>query len=399
MTRTDPRAGPDRRSGAVRARGGGRRPRGAHGARAGGQATDRRAADPGPARHLTPADRRAEEYNWRTVELLLEGGVFLVLGLQLHGLVDEVREVHGSLWTALRLGALTWLGLLAIRTLFFTALLSGLRRERARLPAVRARLEAAQEILDTGQRSVPPTEPTTRTRSRIRWWRWWQRAQPGAGESRAARRNRIQRFIDQRLADIDYLANQALGPREGALLVWAGLRGAVTLAAAQSLPADTPQRALLILVAFVVAAGSLLVQGGTLPLLVRRLRLDGGDPAAALHERRQLVEQLARVAAAECDRPDLTRPDGTRYDPAVVRVVREESVRLVDSDGFDLIPGTDTTRFGQHRDLRLAVLRAKRDALLRERSIGAYSADSLSTVLEMLDADEIGLRLRGHLTG
>ena len=58
------------------------------------------------------------------------------------------------------------------------------------------------------------------------------------------------------MADIDYLAAQAFGWREGVVLVWAGMRGAVTLAAAQSLPADTPQRSLLVLIAFVVAAGT-----------------------------------------------------------------------------------------------------------------------------------------------
>ncbi len=56
------------------------------------------------------------------------------------------------------------------------------------------------------------------------------------------------------------------------------MRGAVTLAAAQSLPADTPQRSLLVLIAFVVAAGTLMVQGSTLGWLVRLLGLTGATP-------------------------------------------------------------------------------------------------------------------------
>ena len=48
------------------------------------------------------------------------------------------------------------------------------------------------------------------------------------------------------------------------------MRGAVTVAAAQTLPPETPGRSLLVLVAFLVAVGSLLLQGGTLGRLVRR---------------------------------------------------------------------------------------------------------------------------------
>ncbi len=214
-------------------------------------------------------------------------------------------------------------------------------------------------------------------------------------ERRAAHRGRIQKFIDRRSADIDYLLAEVLGRKEGVVLVWAGMRGVVTLAAAQSLPADTPQRALLILVAFVVAAGSLLVQGGTLPLVVRRLRLGASDAAGGQAEREQLIVELSRVAARECDRPDLLRPNGTRYDAQVVELARQASVRLVDEHGFDLIPGTDSSRYDQYRELRIAIIRAERDALLEARSVGSYSSAVLSDALEVLDADEIGLELRG----
>ena len=48
---------------------------------------------------------------------------------------------------------------------------------------------------------------------------------------------------------------------------WAGMRGVVTLAAAFLLPDTTPQRSLLKLCAFIVVAGTLLLQGLTLPWL------------------------------------------------------------------------------------------------------------------------------------
>ena len=57
------------------------------------------------------------------------------------------------------------------------------------------------------------------------------------------------------------------------------MRGVVTLAAAFLLPEDTPQRPVLQLAAFVVVAGTLVLQGLTLGPLVRRVGLRGPDSA------------------------------------------------------------------------------------------------------------------------
>jgi len=60
---------------------------------------------------------------------------------------------------------------------------------------------------------------------------------------------------------------------------WAGMRGVVTLAAVFLLPESTPYREVFVAIAFVVTAGTLLLQGLSLPWLVRRLGIDGPDPA------------------------------------------------------------------------------------------------------------------------
>lgn len=65
------------------------------------------------------------------------------------------------------------------------------------------------------------------------------------------------------------------------MLAWSGMRGVLTLAAAQSLPVDFPYRSQLVLIAFVVALVTLVVQGGTLPLLIRVLGIRGTDEEAA----------------------------------------------------------------------------------------------------------------------
>ena len=63
-------------------------------------------------------------------------------------------------------------------------------------------------------------------------------------------------------------------------LFWGGLRGALALALALAVPASVPERDAIILTAFVVVAFSILVQGLTMPWLIKRLGLDAAQVAA-----------------------------------------------------------------------------------------------------------------------
>ena len=72
-------------------------------------------------------------------------------------------------------------------------------------------------------------------------------------------------------------------------LFWGGLRGALGLALALAVPGTVPERGPIILAAFVVVAFSILVQGLTMPWLIKRLKLAG---AAA-------TEAVAAPAAAD----------------------------------------------------------------------------------------------------
>jgi CPA1 family monovalent cation:H+ antiporter len=62
-------------------------------------------------------------------------------------------------------------------------------------------------------------------------------------------------------------------PAERTVLVWGGLRGALTITLALALPPEVPERSLLIAMAFGVVLFTLMVQGLTLPLVVRRMGL------------------------------------------------------------------------------------------------------------------------------
>jgi CPA1 family monovalent cation:H+ antiporter len=347
---------------------------------------------------LRPQDRIAEAANWRTLELLLEGAVFLLMGLELYGLVVEVQEDHGSIWVAVGLGAMAAAVVLVVRAGYVAYLLATLRRRARRgvtmrgyLSAINDRTDALQSMSPEELARVPvPGRPPGARRRLLRRRR--PVVDPAAPPETRFAGLRVR--VTRRIADIDYLQAEPLGPREGVVLVWAGMRGVVTLAAAQSLPRDTPHRALLLLVAFVVAAGTLLVQGGTLAWVVRRLGLarDGVDDRAELD---RLTAEMMRAATEMLDRPDLRRPDGSAYAPVVLEQARRISQRQKEQVDDDVLADEDRASVAaQVRELRLALLDAQRDALLRLRDLGTASSGALTEALKVLDADQISLELR-----
>lgn len=111
------------------------------------------------------------------------------------------------------------------------------------------------------------------------------------------------------------------------MLAWSGMRGVVTLAAAQSLPTDLPYRPQLVLIAFTVALVTLVGQGGTLPLLIRKLQVTGSDEAKDRAELAELFEEISELGLAPLDNPDLRRDDGSSYDAEVIERVRVETRR------------------------------------------------------------------------
>ncbi|MDO8187749.1 cation:proton antiporter, partial [Conexibacter sp. CPCC 205706] len=200
---------------------------------------------------------------------------------------------------------------------------------------------------------------------------------PGGGERgrrgrtrtlSAEQLERLRTRVRRALADIDYFLAMPLGWRDGTVVVWAGMRGAITLAAAQTLPEDTPDRELLILVAFLVGAGSLLLQGSTLPRLVRVLGTTREDRDEADAAERERLTTLLRAAAEDALLAHPVDHDGERTAEQALAWKRQ----------------------------RLAVIDAQRAALLDARDDGAFSAAALNSALATLDADQISLELKGR---
>nr|WP_232531107.1 sodium:proton antiporter [Microlunatus antarcticus] len=301
-------------------------------------------------RMLSPQSRLSDSQNWRTVELLLEGAVFLTMGVQIKAIVTNVERDHGGVGTALLVAAGALVLTILVRTAYVAPLLGVLHARGSRIGPMRERMQDMQQRMTTPEgRQETFREVNPRAR-------------------RTASQRTLDRFafrVTQAVADLEYFRRAPLGWREGTAVVWAGMRGAVTVAAAQTLPENTPQRSVLVLVAFTVAALSLALQGGTIGPLLRRIA-----PEVDTTDAEQTAAEQARIA-------ELLR-SSTESVPALT------APRDATPEGFRAA-----------RTYALAVLAAQRTALLDARDHGTFDADLLAAALENLDASQIALEMRG----
>ncbi|HUQ87549.1 MAG TPA: sodium:proton antiporter [Vicinamibacterales bacterium] len=140
----------------------------------------------------------------------------------------------------------------------------------------------------------------------------------------------------------------------GLIISWSGMRGIVSLAAALALPAEFPYRDLILLTAFAVVVGTLVVQGLTLKPLLRTLDLHDDDPVG-----REV--RIARERALHAGVASLAH-DGS----AMAKAVRDEFTARLSEESGD---GEQAAR----NNMRFVALDAAR-----------------KTVHAMRDADEIG---------
>jgi CPA1 family monovalent cation:H+ antiporter len=169
---------------------------------------------------------------------------------------------------------------------------------------------------------------------------------------------------------------------------WAGMRGAVSLAAALALPLDPvafPERDLMIFLAFCVILATLVGQGLTLPWLVRRLGVVTTTGADA-------EEAHARLAAVEAALDRLTEL-GEQYpghreliDQLRARYDHEASHIWPHSGG----PPDDVEQEAlDHFEIRTAVLDAEREAVIRLRDEGVIGDGVLHRIERDLDLEAI----------
>jgi Na+/H+ antiporter len=195
---------------------------------------------------------------------------------------------------------------------------------------------------------------------------------------------------------LPFARDPARMPSHGALAVlsWSGIRGAVTLAAALALPLTTdagspfPQRNLIVYLAFAVIVVTLVVQGLTLPVLVRAVNLPTDT-------REDDEETLAWIEATEAGLARLEELEGEpwAHDEAVSRMRdfygfrRARYAARADGDGDHKLE----KRSRASRRLRHELLDAEREALVELRRAGRISDAVERRVRRELDFEDARL--------
>jgi CPA1 family monovalent cation:H+ antiporter len=272
----------------------------------------------------TASSRISERNNWRTIAYVLEGAVFLLIGLQARWIILDVGASGLSLGRIVAVCATVLVAVVVLRMAWVFP---------ARYLMVRAGLGP------TGRDPAPWTHTL--------------------------------------------------------VLGWAGIRGVVTLAAAFVIPEDAPHRELLLLVAFTVVAGTLLVQGLSLPWLSRRLGVLAPDPAEDALARATLLHQATEAGLEVLERE--SGEDAHAVSDAIRHRIEQRNFavweRLGDPDTDHETPTQTYTR------IRLAMLEAERARVLEARDEGTAPQEVIGEVLGMLDIEESMLDVASNEDG
>ncbi|HEY0904546.1 MAG TPA: cation:proton antiporter [Marmoricola sp.] len=254
--------------------------------------------------------RIAERMNWRSVAFLLEGAVFLLIGLQARSIIADAGNDDLS---PARITLVCGLTLLAVILLRFVWVFS-----------------ARYTLVRPGPDARGGAAPWTYT----------------------------------------------------FLLSWAGMRGVVTLAAAFVIPPDMEHREVLLLIAFTVTAGTLFLQGMTLPVVARWLHVPPPDAGADALARANLVHQATQAGLAELDRIEEDDPHG-------VSDTLRDRVRMRDHAAWERVGAGETeTPSEVYARRRRQMIDAERRRVLEIRSSGTVPHEVVEEVLAMLDVEE-----------
>lgn len=276
--------------------------------------------------------RIQEREVWRVADALLEAFVFAYMGLQLRFVVDDALHSGADLPTLLGAAGMMIFTLIAVRAIWIgtTALLARLKY-RLRTARAAGRSDAR-----------PITAP-------LSW-------------------------------------------RENVVLSWSGMRGVVTVAAAAGTPLLTitneplPGRDVMVAIAFLVAIGTLLFQGLTLPWLIRALRIDNQSDAAYVRQQTAKARAIVHDATART-LEDLQQRMPVDANPLYLETLRK---RLAKTEAILRSEEADTNRADLRRLLEgsLEVLAAQKQALIDQRNAQQLDDEVMRQVLEEIDLEQ-----------
>jgi CPA1 family monovalent cation:H+ antiporter len=265
-------------------------------------------------RFMSPEVRLQFAGSWDVITFVLNGVVFILIGLQLPFVQSQLSGI--GIWRLLQAGALFSISIVVLRLVWIFA-------------------EAYA----------------------VFWYRWLQKKPD----------------------------NAAPRYKELFVLTWGGMRGVLSLAAAFSVPyslangASYGQRSMIVYLTFCLIVTSLVLQGLTMPSLIRLMAIDStnDEEREERHARRRLVEDVLRYLNRRRVRE--------RFDAAVVTgmlSMYEDRLRALPTEEFK--GGEEGSRM-QRDALLLEILQIEREALIQLRNEAVISDDVARTIQRDLD--------------
>jgi CPA1 family monovalent cation:H+ antiporter len=200
------------------------------------------------------------------------------------------------------------------------------------------------------------------------------------------------RLFDRRPSQRD----RRIGAAPRLAIAWSGMRGAVSLAAALAIPLTIdggqpfPKRNLIIFLTFSVIFATLVLQGLTLPALIKRIRIEHDGSEDAEDVKARLVATKAALARLDAlEREDWTRDDTIErlrgmYDYRKRRFAARAG--KIEDDGYE-------DRSLAYQQTVQSVLAAQREALVNLRNDGGISNETMNAVIRELDLEESRLEI------
>ncbi|WP_091227342.1 sodium:proton antiporter [Microbacterium sp. 3J1] len=313
--------------------------------------------------------RQQEAPLWLSADLLLESFVFAYIGLQFPRVLSDLGgEEVGRI---LLLSGAVLLVVLVVRPLY-----------------------------------IYPTNGWANLQDRRRLARWDRAVESGAFDERRRDSRRWKQYSAEELRSKivrDRMAGLQLTWKDNAVISWAGMRGVVTLATALA-AADLatlgrePSHAIVV-VAFIVTVGTLLLQGLTLPLLIRGLGIasdvDEEEDERALDAVRAKSREAGAAFLAE-KRVEWEKKYGD-VDLGVFDAFTQRMTR-VEKDAAEAQEVEDAVARPSYDDLvalSRGWLQVRRDILLAERDAGNLDEEVMRELLTAMDAEELALDTRG----
>ncbi|GGF24978.1 cation:proton antiporter [Subtercola lobariae] len=302
--------------------------------------------------------RLQERPVWASIDLLLEGFVFALIGLQVNDIAHDVATSSLGLGPSLALAAAVLVVVILVRPIYVFA---AYYRNRG-------------------------------------WWSFREKVPL------------IRRFRPRPEPELNW--------RELTVISWTGMRGVVTLAAAAAVPAMTAQgpvaeRDTITLVAFTVTVGTLLLQGLSLPTVIRRLGvIDTGQAERDTEDEVRVFERSIRETSDYIDQrhDEWAEKYGADKLDRSIDILKNQYARQVavlleenDLDESDLeAPTLDETidtavvreprlSGAQLRELRGELLDHRRQIALRQRNAGELDEEVMRSVLRGIDAEQLAL--------